>query len=293
MAFGNGTAEPSESMTALAHEQHRCVLTKVSVSENSVIVEVVITGDDVGGFWIREIGVFDSDGELFAIGKYPATYKPLSSEGSVKSLGVKMVLKITNAPNVIVGFNNGVIDGANTNLDNLTFAGEQRFSEKAPLLSPEFTGLPRAPTAGLGANTTQIANVHWVNLTIAALIDSAPETLNTLKELSNALGDDPNFATTITNLLAEKATTADLTTLSELVGEKASMLDLSGLETVLSGAISAKLPLAGGTMTGALTAQNADPTTAFNVRNIKATTADPGVGSALTTGAILLIYENE
>jgi phage-related tail fiber protein len=218
----------------------------------------------------------------------------LETEGSVKELGVRMVLAVSNAGDVIVTYNNGIMDGAaNTNLDNLTFAGQQLFDAKADLLSPEFTGLPRAPTAGLGANTTQIANVHWVNLTIAALVDSAPETLNTLKELSAALGDDPNFATTITNLLAKKASTAELTALSELVGEKASMLDLSGLETVLSGAISAKLATAGGTMTGALTAFNADPTTAFNVRNIKASTVDIGVGVALDTGAILLIYENE
>ena len=56
-----------------------------------------------------------------------------------------------------------------------------------------------APTAVAGTNNTEIANTAFVQTTIANLVDSAPETLNTLNELSAALGDDPNFATTVAN----------------------------------------------------------------------------------------------
>lgn len=83
-------------------------------------------------------------------------------------------------------------------------------SLKAPLDSPALTGTPTAPTATVGSNTGQIATTAFVTAAIAALVNSAPETLNTLEELSAALGDDPNFAATITALIGEKATAADL-----------------------------------------------------------------------------------
>lgn len=79
---------------------------------------------------------------------------------------------------------------------------------KAPVNSPKLTGIPEAPTAAPGANTQQIATVAFVLAEIADLVDSSPGTLNTLRELATALGDDPNFATTITNILATKAAKA-------------------------------------------------------------------------------------
>lgn len=75
----------------------------------------------------------------------------------------------------------------------------------APLASPELTGAPTVPTAAAGTNNTQIANTAFVQAAIAALVAAAPATLDTLKELAAALGDDPNFATKITNALALKA----------------------------------------------------------------------------------------
>lgn len=75
---------------------------------------------------------------------------------------------------------------------------------KAPLASPEFTGVPKAPTAAASTNTTQLATTAFVQTAIANLVNSAPETLDTLDELAAALGDDANFATTVTNALAGK-----------------------------------------------------------------------------------------
>ena len=71
--------------------------------------------------------------------------------------------------------------------------------------SPNFLGVPTAPTATSGTNSTQIASTAFVRTEISNLVDSAPSTLDTLNELAAALGDDPNFATTITNTLAGKA----------------------------------------------------------------------------------------
>ena len=75
----------------------------------------------------------------------------------------------------------------------------------APIASPALTGVPTAPTAALGTNTTQLSTTAFVQAALAALVDSSPAALNTLNELAAALGDDENFATTMTNALALKA----------------------------------------------------------------------------------------
>ncbi|MEI1584113.1 tail fiber protein, partial [Escherichia coli] len=77
-------------------------------------------------------------------------------------------------------------------------------NKKAPLNSPVLTGTPTTPTAPKGTNNTQIASTAYVMAAIAALVDSSPDALNTLNELAAALGNDPNFATTMTNALAGK-----------------------------------------------------------------------------------------
>lgn len=80
-----------------------------------------------------------------------------------------------------------------------------QLSAKAPLASPDFTGAPKAPTATKGTNTTQLATTAFVQAAMAALVDTAPGALDTLKELADALGNDPNFAGTMIAELAKKA----------------------------------------------------------------------------------------
>jgi hypothetical protein len=77
----------------------------------------------------------------------------------------------------------------------------------APLASPALSGVPTGPTAAPGTNTTQLATTAYTRAAIAALVDSSPGTLDTLNELATALGDDANFATTMTTALAVKVAT--------------------------------------------------------------------------------------
>jgi hypothetical protein len=114
-----------------------------------------------------------------------------------------------------LGYLDGVTSAVQTQLD-AKLATATAASTYAPLASPALTGVPTAPTAAANTNTTQIATTAYVQTEIADLIASAPGALDTLDELAAALGDDANFATTVTNNLATK------------------------------------LPLAGGTMTGAI-----------------------------------------
>lgn len=99
----NGTSyNPTGAQTALVHEVYRTTLTHVAIDEanpNQLIVEGVIN-EEIGSFYIREVGIFDSDGQLFAIGKYPETYKSASSTGSGKRLYIRMILGFTNSPQV-------------------------------------------------------------------------------------------------------------------------------------------------------------------------------------------------
>ncbi|HBA8653084.1 TPA: phage tail protein [Escherichia coli] len=88
---------------------------------------------------------------------------------------------------------------------------------KAPLDSPAFTGTPTTPTPPDDAVGLETANAAFVRKLLAALVDSSPEALDTLNELAAALGNDPNFATTIMNALAGKQPLNDvLTAISEL-----------------------------------------------------------------------------
>ena len=75
---------------------------------------------------------------------------------------------------------------------------------KAPLASPAFTGTPTVPTATAGTNTTQAASTAFVQAAVAALVNGAASTLDTLNELAAALGNDPNFATTVATSLGLK-----------------------------------------------------------------------------------------
>ncbi|HIA2691376.1 TPA: beta strand repeat-containing protein [Escherichia coli] len=125
--------------------------------------------------------------------------------------------QIANAAFVYAAIN-ALINGAPGTMDTLkeiaaAINNDPKFSEtinnalalKAPLASPAFTGTPTVPTASQGTNSTQIANTAFVKAAITALINGAPGTLDTLKEIAAAINNDPNFSTTINNALALKA----------------------------------------------------------------------------------------
>ena len=102
MAVGDGHNgayySPVESQTALRHETWRGAINHLSVdadNPNWIVTELVIP-DDVGGFYIREVGLFDDAGALIAIGKFPESYKPTLSSGSNKQLYVRVILEVSN-----------------------------------------------------------------------------------------------------------------------------------------------------------------------------------------------------
>ncbi|WP_106509319.1 tail fiber protein, partial [Escherichia coli] len=109
-------------------------------------------------------------------------------------------------------------------------------NKKAPLNSPALTGTPTAPTAAQSVNNTQIATTAFVKSAIAAMVGSAPAALDTLNELAAALGNDPNFSTTVLNALADKQPLDN--TLTNLSGK-----DVAGLLAYLGLGEGSALPV--------------------------------------------------
>lgn len=107
----NAYYNPSEAQTALKTEVWRGPVGSLTVDSdnpNWIIVEAVIP-DDQGGFYIREAGLFDSAGNLIAIGKFPESYKPLFAAGSNKQLHIRFVLQVTNAASVVLQVDPNVV----------------------------------------------------------------------------------------------------------------------------------------------------------------------------------------
>ncbi|EBX6513924.1 hypothetical protein DST30_11315 [Salmonella enterica subsp. enterica serovar Panama] len=359
---GNGsTPTPDANQTALVHEVYRGSVSNIYIDTEDatrIIVEGIIPADQ-GGFWVREIGLYNTQGELVVVGNAPEGYKPLPSEGAARVLNCQVFVVVSNTdaielkvagdaflPDATTEKRGLTILSSETNsddetkaatpkavnevrkqlpavvtdirdrtggrvalpgmfgygailTDSKTFSGNAGTSEflawvrtvtpgvyqvsqlsgndkiipgvvfngiieikyisssrgsgpsneekgifyfgvngefyynryhttgegylvgwenlkvdvealkrlialKADLNSPVFTGTPAAPTAAEGDKSQQIANTEFVMRAIAALVGSSPEALDTLNELAQALGNDPNFATTVTNALVSK-----------------------------------------------------------------------------------------
>ena len=118
-------------------------------------------------------------------------------------------------------------------------------------------GNPTTTTQSAGNNTTRVATTAFTQAAITALVGSVPATLNTLAELGDALGDDPNYATTTSNLIGTKmplaggAFTGAVTTNSTIDGVDIATRD--GVLTNTTNTANAALPKAGGALTGVLT----------------------------------------
>ena len=154
-----------------------------------------------------------------------------------------------------IGYVDGVTSAIQTQLD-AKLATATAESTYAPLASPALTGVPTAPTAAANTNTTQVATTAYVQTEITDLIAAAPGALDTLNELATALGNDAAFSTTVTNSLATKLPLAG-GTMSGAIAMGTNKITGLGTPTVSTDAATkayadTMLPLAGGTMSGAI-----------------------------------------
>ncbi|MEJ1703179.1 phage tail protein [Escherichia coli] len=224
MAVGDGGGAlptPDAKQTALVNEKRRAALNMLYIdpqNSSQIIAEQVIPENE-GGWWIREVGLFDESGALIAVGNCPESYKPQLAEGSGRTQTVRMVLITSSTDNITLKIDPAVVLATRKYVDDKVLelkvfvddkmakhlAAPDPHSQYAPKESPTLTGTPKAPTPAEGNNTTQIATTAFVQAAITALINGAPATLDTLKEIAAAINNDPKFSTTINNALALKA----------------------------------------------------------------------------------------
>lgn len=240
---GGGTLPtPSPSQTKLVNERRRAGLNSLTVdpqNSSQIIAEQVIPENE-GGWWIREIGLYDDAGELIAVANCAETYKPLLVEGSGRTQVIRMVLIVSSTeavtlkidPSVVLATREYVdIQVYNTIIEVKTYTDSVMRNHLAALdphpqyatkESPLFTGRPRSPTPAQNENSDLIATTAYVRAAIAALVASSPAALDTLNEIAAALGNDPSFSRTMLNALAGKQPLDS--TLSVLAGKSAAGL---------------------------------------------------------------------
>ena len=150
-----------------------------------------------------ELYIVEGDGSVD--GGSDVTFIPITTEGiKIGEITIDGETKELFAPDGAKYTAGNGINISNENVISSTVDYSDELALKADLNNPAFTGVPTAPTADIGTNNTQIATTGFVATAVADIVNSAPETLDTLNELAAALGDDPNFATTVATQIGKK-----------------------------------------------------------------------------------------
>ncbi|EFV3175062.1 phage tail protein [Escherichia coli] len=255
MAVGDANGvlpTPDPAQTKLINQKRIAPLNLLSVDPNnqSQIIAEQIIPENEGGFWIREIGLYDDEGVLIAVANCPETYKPQLQEGSGRTQTIRMILVVTNTEAITLKIDPSVVLATRKYVDDEVLelrlyvddqmrnhiAAQDPHTQYAQKHNPTFTGEPKAPTPAAGNNTTRIATTEFVQAAITALINGAPATLDTLKEIAAAINNDPKFSTTINNALSGKQPLDE--TLTHLSGK-----DVAGLLAYLSLGEGSALPV--------------------------------------------------
>ncbi len=255
MAVGDANGvlpTPDPAQTKLINQKRIAPLNLLSVDPNnqSQIIAEQIIPENEGGFWIREIGLYDDEGVLIAVANCPETYKPQLQEGSGRTQTIRMILVVTNTEAITLKIDPSVVLATRKYVDDEVLelklyvddqmrnhiAAQDPHTQYAQKHNPTFTGEPKAPTPAAGNNTTRIATTEFVQAAITALINGAPATLDTLKEIASAINNDPKFSTTINNALSGKQPLDE--TLTHLSGK-----DVAGLLAYLGLGEGSALPV--------------------------------------------------
>ncbi|MGT5528104.1 phage tail-collar fiber domain-containing protein [Escherichia coli] len=255
MAVGDANGvlpTPDPAQTKLINQKRIAPLNLLSVDPNnqSQIIAEQIIPENEGGFWIREIGLYDDEGVLIAVANCPETYKPQLQEGSGRTQTIRMILVVTNTEAITLKIDPSVVLATRKYVDDKVLelklyvddqmrnhiAAQDPHTQYAQKHNPTFTGEPKAPTPAAGNNTTRIATTAFVQAAITALINGAPDTLDTLKEIAAAINNDPKFSTTINNALSGKQPLDE--TLTHLSGK-----DVAGLLAYLGLGEGSALPV--------------------------------------------------
>ncbi|MGO4746836.1 phage tail protein [Serratia quinivorans] len=210
MAVGDGggsATQPSENQTKLVNEKRRAVLNSLQVnadSSNQVIAEQVIP-EDTGGWWIRELGLYDKSGVLVAVANTPDTYKPLLAEGAGRTQVVRMVLLVKgDASAVIVADKTAVLVSRDTLDAAIAEHARSRNHPDATLLAKGFTQLSsnsNSSSETLAATPKAVKAVNDTSLKIAANLKDLTNKSVARGNLELGTAATRNVGTEATNLM--------------------------------------------------------------------------------------------
>jgi phage-related tail fiber protein len=190
MALGDGAGNattPVQTQTSLVRQVYRAQLNQLSIDStnpNYVIAELVVPSD-VGGWTVREIGLYDVDGTMIAVGNFPETYKPQLSEGASRDLVVRIIIEVSNASVVQLKIDPSVV------------LASRSWVVSNFLLRSKVVGGTTGQVLAKKSNTDE--DFSWVDPTAAVnvLVDVKPER-QTLAAAQNVV----NFATIVASGIA-------------------------------------------------------------------------------------------
>nr|SAY41520.1 Phage tail fiber repeat protein [Serratia marcescens] len=210
MAIGDGggsPTQPGENQTKLVNEKRRAALNSLQVdagNSNQVIAEQIIP-EDVGGWWIRELGLYDKNGVLVAIANTPDTYKPLLTEGAGRTQVVRMVLLVKGDANAtIVADKTALLVSRDTLNAAIAEHARSRNHPDATLLAKGFTQLSNDSNSAsetLAATPKAVKAVNDTSLKIAANLKDVPNKSAARDNLELGTAATRNVGTQKTNLM--------------------------------------------------------------------------------------------
>ena len=139
MAVGDSRREPSPEYTALENEKWRGPINQLKVDPANphwIIAETHVPAD-VGGWMVREIGLFDMDGDLIVIGRQPDTYKPNLGEGTAKELIIKLIIEVSNTECIDLSIDPSTVMASREYVDNKYSETVKRLEERMDAFQSE------------------------------------------------------------------------------------------------------------------------------------------------------------
>lgn len=180
---GNGTYyNPTEDQEDLKNTVHECAIGAIYIDKknpNWIISETIIPGS-VGGFTIREVGLFDAEGDMIAVGKYPETYKPVVANGASKDLNVRTIFEVSNAENVTLNLDPSVIIATKEDINNLQEQIDENTAQLKDLANPSLliNGDFRNPVNQRGKSSYNVNGEYTIDRWKLAYENSGTMTVN-------------------------------------------------------------------------------------------------------------------
>lgn len=167
MAIGDANGAdpiPSVTQTKLINEVRRAPLNtlKIDPANAAVIIAEQVIPADVGGFWIREIGLYDADGDFVAVANCAPSFKPLLVQGSGRTQIVRLNIIVTNAGNVELKIDPSVVLATRAYVDAKVLEELYKLDSYAPINSPAFLGTPTAVTRPQFDQSSKLATTEFV-----------------------------------------------------------------------------------------------------------------------------------